>query len=184
MSIYGYLRSLILPLVLIDKNLPKQGTIIDLGCGQGTIAKYLANRKDRKVIGIDSNKNRLPQSTQKNLSFVHGDILYFKFKNPDGIVLSDVLHHNDFKYQSKILKKISKNLKKGGVLIIKEIDTGEILRSIISRLWDFLLYPKDKIYFSNCKDLAEKLTALGFKVAISRPIRLFPGSTTLFIAKK
>ena len=59
MFFYDFLRKAILPLDEIDKNLPKEGKVFDLGCGEGVISKYLANNKTRIVIGIDSNRERL-----------------------------------------------------------------------------------------------------------------------------
>lgn len=173
-----------LPLKLIDQEMPKKGTIVDLGCGEGIIAKYLANNKNRKIIGVDLDKKRLVNSNQKNLSFKYADIRNFKFSNIDAVVISDVLHHMDFDDQKKVLKNISVGLKKKGLLIIKEIDTQEFIRGKLSRFWDFVFYPKDKIYFNNAKKLTKKLGSLGFQVTIKRPVRFFPGSTTLFICRK
>ena len=175
MVFYDFLRKVILPLEEIDKNLPKEGKIFDLGCGEGVISKYLARNKKRIVIGIDSNRERLPKEKTKNLSFKNADIRKVFLEGSMGIVISDVLHH---------LKKIAGDLKKGGVLAIKEIDTSEIIRSWLSRMWDLILYPQDKINYWHYKELKKFLEEIGFRVRFYRPCRLFPGSTTLFICKK
>lgn len=184
MSLYNILRSLILPLQEIDKFIPEEGTVIDLGCGQGIIASFLANKKKRNVIGVDLNAKRLPKSNTKNLKFIHADIRKYNVKNANGIVVSDVLHHIIPKDQHAIIKNITKNLKKEGVLIIKEIDTGELIRSRLSRFWDFVFYPKEKIYFKNAKDLKNELESFGLKVKVKKASSLFPGSTNLFICRK
>lgn len=173
-----------LPLREIDSAIPIKGKIIDLGCGEGTIASYLAQKKDRFVVGVDIDKKRLQKSKQKNLKFILKDIREFKFKNVRGIILSDILHHLNFHDQNKLLMNISKSLNKGSILVIKEIDTGEFIRSRLSRFWDFVFYPKDKIYFSKASNLKKLLENLNFRVKILRPCRFFPGSTTLFICKK
>ncbi|MEX2027930.1 MAG: class I SAM-dependent methyltransferase [Candidatus Curtissbacteria bacterium] len=183
-KIHNFLRNLMIPLQQIDEALPKQGLILDLGCGEGAISAFLAQKKQRNVIGIDIDKKRLQQSSQKNLKFIHGDATAFNVKNVDGIVISDVLHHINFQDQEKLLENIARNIKKGGVVVIKEIDTGEFVRSWLSRLWDFVFYPTEKIYFSNAKDLTTKLTKLGFSVKIRREYLFFPGSTTLFVCTK
>ena len=136
------------------------------------------------VIGIDLDEKRLKESVRKNLRFKVGDIRKFKLDKTDGVIISDVLHHVSFEDQKSILKNIAKSLKKGSVLVIKEIDTGEFIRSKLSRFWDFVFYPGDKIYFNDAKILKKSLESLGFTVSIKRPTRLFPGSTTLFICKK
>lgn len=181
---HNFLRKLMLPLEEIDKLLPKKGKIIDLGCGEGVIAKYLATTSTRLIIGVDYNQNRLTDSNLINLKFESEDIRNYKFKNVDGIIISDVLHHLNLKDQKGILSRISKSLKKGGRLLIKEIDTREFFRSHLSRFWDFVFYPQDKIYYWNSQDLKNYLEKLNFSVKILRPIRFFPGSTTLFICTK
>lgn len=181
---HNFLRSLMLPLKEIDTNLPQVGTILDLGCGEGVIARYLATNSKRKVIGVDLNKSRIQQTKLKNLSFEHADIRTYDVKSADGVVLSDVLHHIDFQNQEKVLKNISKGLKRNGILIIKEIDTRDAIRGKLSRFWDFVFYPREKIYFNSSKQLSAKLEKLGFSVEIKKTTKFFPGSTTLFICTK
>jgi SAM-dependent methyltransferase len=173
-----------LPLAEIDRAIPESGLIYDLGCGEGVVAKYLAKKNHRNLVGVDIDSTRLEKNGGKNLRFQKADIRSYRIKDARGIVLTDVLHHIDFKSQDLLLKNIAKSLKRGGVLVIKEIDTGESIRSKLSRFWDFLFYPNEKIYFSNAKSLSAKLRRLGFKVAVKRLAYLFPGSTTLYICKK
>lgn len=182
--VYNFLRSLMLPLREIDEILPERGEIIDLGCGEGVTAKYLARVNSRRVTGVDNNNKRLQNSEQKNLKFVLADIRKFDLKGADAIIISDVLHHLNYEEQKKLLNKIASHLKKDGTFIIKEIDTNEFIRSKLSRFWDFVFYPSDEIYYHNSKDLTQKLRALGFKVDFKRVTRLFPGSTNLFICQK
>lgn len=173
-----------LPLHEIDHAIPRKGIVVELGCGQGVIAQYLASTKTRQVIGVDNNKQRLSKSGQKNLIFILADIRKYDLKNVDAFVISDVLHHISFQDQKNLLEKISKSLKKGGTLVIKDVDTGEFVRSRLTRFWDFILYPKDKIYFNDANKLKIFLKSIKFEVTITRPSRLFPGSTTLFVCQK
>lgn len=183
-SLHNALRSIMLPLSEIDKATPKKGIIIELGCGEGVISKFISMQNTRKVIGIDFNQERLPKKNSNNLKFIKADITKYNFPKVNAVIVSDVLHHINYKSQNKVLDTVYKSLKKGGVLIIKEIDTGEYIRSKMSRFWDFLFYPKERIYFNNALKLSNYLHSIGFKVSTKRPCRLFPGSTTLFICKK
>lgn len=182
--IYDFLRSQILPLKEIDDVVPKSGKILDLGCGQGVIASYLAKVKSRQVIGVDNDRKRLLKSNFQNLKFEFEDIRKYPLIGTTAIIISDVLHHLNYQDQKKLLSKIAKSLKRDGILLIKEIDTGEFIRSSLSRFWDFVFYQKDKIYYHNSDDLKKKLEKLGFTTTITRPTRLFPGSTTLLVSKK
>lgn len=175
---------MMLPLNLIDESLPKKGTILDLGCGEGVVANYLTKKINRKIIGIDLNAKRVPSIKTSNLQFKIADISKINIKGISGAVISDALHHMSFTKQAKAISNVYNNMNMGGVLVVKEIDKEEILRGTLSRLWDFILYPKDKIYFSKSSDMLVLLKKTGFKVIIKRPCRLFPGSTTLYICKK
>lgn len=183
-AVYILIKRLFLPLREIDRSFPQRGKIIDLGCGEGFVAKYLARRQQRSIVGVDLSKDRLPKTNLKNLRFECLDIINFNISGAQGIILSDVLHHLDFSRQKKLLSKISKNLEKDSVLVIKEIDTQEFIRSKLSRFWDFIFYPQDKIYYSGSQYLKLLLENLGFHVKLIRASRLFPGSTTLYIARK
>lgn len=173
-----------LPLGEIDQAVPKFGKVIDLGCGEGTVARYIARTKTRSVTGVDNNKKRLPKSKQKNLKFILSDIRTYTPKDATAIIISDVLHHLNYDDQKKLLNKIANRLKKGGNLIIKEIDTREFIRSKSSRFWDFVFYPKDKIYYHRADSLKVYLEKLGFAVKITHTAKFFPGSTALFICQK
>lgn len=184
MNFYDYFRGLILPLNLIDALLPKSGKIVELGCGQGIISKFISKRKKRRIIGIDNDIKRLPIKNEVNLIFLKKDITKSNIPKANGYVLSDVLHHLKLSDQKKLIKKAHSSLRANGVLLIKEIDTKEFTRSKLSRLWDYLLYPKDQINYWNSKDLLDFLLAVGFRTKMLRTSRLFPGSTNLFIARK
>ncbi|MDO8487525.1 MAG: class I SAM-dependent methyltransferase [Candidatus Curtissbacteria bacterium] len=173
-----------MPIRQIDSALPSSGQIVDLGCGQGILAAYLARRKERNVIGVDLDAARLPNKELANLKFIKADITKYNLKNVDGIVISDVLHHISRVDQSELLAKIAKGLKRGGILVIKEIDSKEFIRSKLTRLWDFILYPHDEISFSNSQTLTRNLKRLGFNVNVQRVVTWFPGSTTLYICTK
>lgn len=184
------LRWLINPFAQISSHMPKTGNIVDLGCGEGVLAVLLAiDSPKRKVLGIDNNidKINLGKSIAKNipnLQFLLQDILKVKLTTADGFVLTDFIHHTPPKNHKEILENIAKATKKGGVLVIKEVDTSEFLRSKMARIWDFIFYPKDKTYYWHSKKLAKLLETLGYKVEIKRVIRYFPSSSTLFICKK
>lgn len=181
---YDFLRKNILPLDQIDQAISKNAKVVDLGCGQGILASFLAREKTRQVVGVDLDTRRIPKSKSENLKFKSSDIRDFDLKDADAITISDVLHHLNKEDQEKLLVKISKSLRKGGTFIVKEIDTEEMVRSSLSRFWDFVFYPKDKINYWSAKKLKAVLEKLGFSVIISRPCRFFPGSTTLFICSK
>ena len=62
--LYHLLKILLIPYLKIEKKLfLKKGLIIDLGCSYGLLTNILAFfNKNRKLIGLDYNKNRIKKS--------------------------------------------------------------------------------------------------------------------------
>lgn len=103
--------------------------ILDLGCGKGELAFYLA-KKGAKVVGIDysksaiylANKKLRLQNNQirKNLSFTRSDAKKLNFRDDyfDLVVSIDVFEHLYKKELEVIMKNISRVLKKNGILFV------------------------------------------------------------------
>ena len=187
---YMPLRWVINPFTKIAQNMPKEGTIVDLGCGEGVLATLLAlHSKNRQVIGIDNDRykiklGKLISRKIPNLTFKLQNLVTSKLTKANGFVLTDFLHHTPYNQHEKILRKIANATRKGGVVIIKEVDSGEYFRSKMAKFWDFFFYPKEKTYYWDLKKLSKLLEKLGFKVKVRRETRYFPSSTTLFICHK
>lgn len=185
-----WLKHLFIPFSTIDAALPHNGLIVDIGCGEGAVTLFLARRPRRRLVGIDRDETRLQSAKlaakrQKNVRFRKGDLLNLSLpKNLSGSVIADVIHHLPRSFHSKLLNAIVKNLKKGGILVIKEIVTDDVLRSKLSRLWDFILYPQDTIYYRSIKEYTHMLEKAGFKVTHQRTNAFTPASIHVFIATK
>jgi len=183
-------RWIIVPFEQIESYMPKRGLIIDIGCGEGVMSTLLVLSSPwRKVIGIDINKAKINLGKKiareiPNLSFKHQDVFSQILPKADGFILSDFLHHIPSNKHKKLLKLLANSLNKNGVIMIKEIDLKDGLRSKVSRLFDFLFYPFEKVSFISSEELASFLTQLGLKVRIIKVKKWFPGSTTLFICQK
>lgn len=184
------LRLQMLPLMEMDEALPKEGKIVDVGCGRGHVCAFLSMiSKKRKIIGVDSNSRLINEakkikSNNEKLSFEKKNIFNYNLGEIDGAIMSDFLHHLSYNEQEVIIKNIYKNLKKNGTLVIKEIDADEKIRSKLSFLWDKFLYPDDKVCYRNKKNWMDLVKKVGFETASQTAVKWFPGSTTLFICKK
>lgn len=112
---------------ILRKYIKKDGgslSILDLGCGTGAMAFYLANN-GHKVVGIDISKKAISiaKESTKHLQlkgeacFFCKDIKNFKTKQKfDLVICSEVLEH--IKNDANVLKKIFRFLKKNSVLVI------------------------------------------------------------------
>lgn len=188
-KLYSLLRFLMCPFNKMERFIPKKGIINDIGCGEGIFSIYLAlESPERRIIGIDLNQKRINKAKQAakglpNLSFKSKNAVDLDTK-VDGVVISDVFHHFPISDQEKFLKSSYKRLNNGGVLLIKEINKDDKIRANLSRFWDFIFYPKDKINYWGLDKFSMKLTGLGFKVSTFNEALYFPGSTILFLCQK
>ena len=48
--------------------------VLDLGCGQGNLLKYLKEKKGVKGVGVEKDETKVESCVAKGLSVVHGDI--------------------------------------------------------------------------------------------------------------
>jgi SAM-dependent methyltransferase len=79
--------------------IPDGSSVLDLGCGHGTVANAIALHSKSNVLGIDLDQGSIKFAQEKykspNLRFIHGDV--FKdipdIPNVDVVVLSSVLEH-------------------------------------------------------------------------------------------
>lgn len=103
----------------INKNVAK-GTILDLGCGDGSIDRLIAESSPtRSITGVDLEAHdQWKIKKPKNLKFKAASIyeLPFKEKSFDVVIMKDVLHH--MPDPEKVLHDVAKLAKKQ-VLIIE-----------------------------------------------------------------
>lgn len=104
---------------------PKQ-TILDLGCGTGTLTAQLKDLCD-KVIGVDSSKSMIDKAKSQfsDIEFIVCDALGLPFENKFDVVFSNAVFHwiND---HDALLEGIHKALKPQGLLVCEFGANGNI----------------------------------------------------------
>lgn len=189
-SIICILRLLILPFWKINNILPKNGSIIDIGCGAGIMSNYLAlSSSERKILGVDLSKSRILSAKKsigkrKNIEFKLGDATKMMIEKYDNYLLVDVLHHIPFPDQQKLLSLLSKKLKKNSLLVIKEVDRSNRLPFLFGHFWEKILYPREQINVRTKKEWIKIFTKLNLKSNILNGSPIFPDSTLIFVCHK
>lgn len=110
----------------LDEAVPRQGFILDLGCGYGMATHWLACFTDtRTFLGVDydAEKIRVAKRTapaHPRIQFETGDILERDYPACDTILLLDVLHYWTPEKQQAILNKARAALRPGGRLVLRD----------------------------------------------------------------
>ena len=111
-------------LEFIPKN--NEQTILDLGCGTGTLTAQLADLCS-KVVGVDSSQNMIDKAKKQfeNIEFSVCDALALPFDEEFDVVFSNAVFHwiND---HNALLKNIHKALKPQGLLVCEFGANGNI----------------------------------------------------------
>jgi SAM-dependent methyltransferase len=188
-TVFTYFRFFHAPYKLAETYVPKKGKIMDLGCGYGFFSNLLGvSSEDREVMGVELSQRKLQYADRgiKNVCFINKDIAKIEIDDCDAVVLFHVLHHlNSFEQQEKLLGEVYKKLRKGGKLIVVEIDYKPIWKFLFTYLIDTMLYLGDKIYYRSNKQHVELFSRLGFNVEqVVLAHKFVPLSHVMFICRK
>lgn len=100
--------------------------IIDLGCGDGSLLRWLSTRNFKNTMGFDISLEQVSQATKYGLKNVRlGDILDRSYyEKADIFFLRDVAEHLELRDLTKLFDLVSEFLRPDGVLIIQTINAN------------------------------------------------------------
>ncbi len=110
---------------------PKAGFVLDLGCGYGLAAQWLAHTSDRlKFLGVDYDEDKIRVARRtapghEGIEFESRDIIHWDFPPCDTVLLLDVLHYMAPEKQDILLGKARRALRPGGRLILRDAARSE-----------------------------------------------------------
>ncbi|MCC7029832.1 MAG: methyltransferase domain-containing protein, partial [Chitinophagaceae bacterium] len=111
----------------IEKLVPREGNILDIGCGYGFLAYILSwTSENRTVYGLDYDEEKIEVakhnfSKTEQLHFTAGDALDFSDDlKYDCILIMDVLHYLLPEKQLALLQKCKASLAEKGLLIVRD----------------------------------------------------------------
>jgi 2-polyprenyl-6-hydroxyphenyl methylase/3-demethylubiquinone-9 3-methyltransferase len=189
-ALYAYLRWRLCPFEQIEKYIPKEGRVIDIGCGYGLLANFLTLKSNRRdVTGIDLSGKRISvaQKTTDNrnkIRFKLVNVLDLQLGKYCAMVMSDFLHHIDYKAQEELLVRCYQKIPPEGLLIIEEVDNRPLCKYWFNTIVDRMLNIGEGIFFRNQREFRELLERIGFKVSIMKAHKGIPLSDILYICRK
>ncbi|MEO6732506.1 MAG: 1-acyl-sn-glycerol-3-phosphate acyltransferase [Ferruginibacter sp.] len=106
--------------------LPKQGKLLDIGCGYGFMS-YLLHfaAPQRDITGIDYDEEKIKTANHcfdktAFTNFYFANAMEFAFEKYDGIILSDVLHYLQPTEQIELIEKCMRHLQPNGTILIRD----------------------------------------------------------------
>ena len=116
----------------VIKKIKNNSTILDVGCGDGTLCFKLSSCN--KVIGIDTSKDAIKianqNNTHDNVSFINDDYLKYNFNNKfDVIIFVASIHHMNM--EEALIKAKSLLNKNGKIMIVGLAKPSTIIDNII-----------------------------------------------------
>ena len=146
-NIYFKLRPFILPINDILSNIPNNANILDLGCGKGLLLKHIKYYKS--YTGVDLNVP-YESPTYDNIKFFKSDCINFINSNLsqfDTFLLIDLLHHIKPSEQMIFVNSLLDHMKKGDILIIKDINPKNLITKFWNAFHDFIISKEFIHYF-------------------------------------
>ena len=178
----------------VDDAAPRQGRILDVGCGYGLVAHWLAlGAPQRTLHGIDHDtaKIRVARATvgeSPRLSFSEGDLLATVWPACDVVLLCDVLHYFPRESKARILQRAFEALRAGGSLIVREACSNESAHRAVTWSERFAVWighnlAERGLHFEAAADYVSLLRAAGF-IEIHRMPEAGLGSNVMLVAVK
>ncbi|RFS21134.1 methyltransferase domain-containing protein [Chitinophaga silvatica] len=141
---------------LFNKLLPKEGKIMDIGCGYGFMDYMLSwSAPGREITGVDYDEDKIATANwcfkkPATLQFMAGDATELTHQTYDSYILSDVLHYLSSEEQEELLKHCIEYLSQDGVIILRDGDKDRKERHEGTRLTEF--FSTKVIGFNKTKD--------------------------------
>lgn len=139
-----------------EKLLSDKRCSLDIGCAAGYCVSYL-KRRGWAAKGIDISESCTASAVREGLDVICGEYTAADFREKfDLITLWATIEHLPF--PAEIMKKISEDLKPGGVLLLSTCRAESPFARLHGRNWRFYNFPEHIHFFSHkgLKSLARK----------------------------
>jgi len=145
-----------------DKHVPRQGKIMDIGCGYGFMSYMLYFLSNKRLLtGLDYDTEKIETARHcagktKDINFVATDVFEYPFTAQDAFILSDVLHYFNEEKQEILIRKCISHLNPNGKIIIRDADKqltkrhwGTRYTEFFSTTSGFNLMKEGQLYFTS-----------------------------------
>jgi len=174
--IYARIRFLILRQIFlqeIGQYLPREGRILDLGCGFGLFSLYFAiDAPTRKVTGVDLDADRIGAAEEcaaklgvDNVHYTTSNVLAWKGSGQfDAIFMLDLIHHLPKDEVANFLARVAELVAPNGVLLLKDVSNRPAYKRLFTLALDRLMVGSEPIHYWDPVELTALVEQLGFTV--------------------
>ena len=155
---FDLIRSALCPFDKIESYIPKEGKILDLGCGHGIFCRLLAKTSpSRKILGIDPSTHKIRIARKKstglnNIKYQKGFLESVTGNKFDCISIIDVLYLLSPSEKTNLLKNVKRLLKTTGYLVLVEVSSESFLYNL-TKLEEYIMVKILKYTYSNTRNL-------------------------------
>ncbi|MFH1466568.1 MAG: class I SAM-dependent methyltransferase [Pseudomonadota bacterium] len=177
------------------ERLPARGLVADLGCGEGyLLALVRAARPALDLWGVDHDPARVALGQEvlageERLTLEVGDARTAALPRAALIACLDLLHYMIPAEQDALIGRLAASLQPGGLLLIRDGETGGGLKSFLLGLSERVAvalgrHKGDGVFFRSAEELRAALEAEGLVVEVLPCRQGTPFANVLFQAKK
>lgn len=167
---------------VIAQYLPRGATVADIGCGDGSLLRYLARHRDTRGWGADISAAGVSLAVQRGTDAVVGDVTDPAFTLPgtfDVVVISEVLEH--IADPEAVLQRLRPHV--GRVLIVTLPNTGFLehrFRLLFGRFpVQWMFHPGEHLRFWTLRDFLVTARITGYRVkGVTAALGWFPFART------
>lgn len=169
------LRDWSAPLDAVVAALPREGFLLDVGCGHGLIANEVALRSPlARVLGVDLSETKIASAratvgARTNVEFRPAPLESLPESGFDAVSLIDVLYLVPESSWASFLGTCLEKLRPGGIFVLKEIGTEPWWKFERLKLQEFMstrilrITKGDTMHFESGEELRKRLLSLGFE---------------------
>lgn len=159
----------------LEKHLPTQGRLLDVGCGIGTFL-HLADERGWQPHGIDPSKSGVAFAKETyQLDVLCGELFDANFPTAhfDAITAYHVLEH--ISELNPFVSELRRVLKPQTGKLVIEVPNGGSLQSRLQKAdWPYV-HPCDHLYYFSVQTLSKLLQKHGFRdITLGKPKRVSP----------